>query len=68
MGSSETTGPKPTTLEGTELVDQVFEVVRREADAAYCLQGFQVSHSLDGILVLEWVLFYSPKFVVKSIF
>jgi len=34
--------------EGAEIVDSVMEVVRREAEAAECLQGFQVSHSLGG--------------------
>jgi len=34
--------------EGAELVEQVLDVVRREAEAADCLQGFQISHSLGG--------------------
>ncbi|KAI0399520.1 tubulin beta chain [Xylaria palmicola] len=34
--------------EGAELVDQVLEVVRREAEGCDCLQGFQISHSLGG--------------------
>ncbi|KAI0431923.1 tubulin beta chain [Xylaria sp. FL1042] len=34
--------------EGAELVDQVLEVVRREAEGCDCLQGFQVTHSLGG--------------------
>jgi len=34
--------------EGAELIEQVLEVVRREAEAADCLQGFQISHSLGG--------------------
>ncbi|KAJ5744539.1 beta-tubulin [Penicillium manginii] len=34
--------------EGAELVDQVIDVVRREAEAADCLQGFQITHSLGG--------------------
>jgi len=34
--------------EGAELVDNVLEVVRKEAEAADLLQGFQVCHSLGG--------------------
>ncbi|KAG2415459.1 hypothetical protein HFD88_006650 [Aspergillus terreus] len=34
--------------EGAELVDQVVDVVRREAEACDCLQGFQITHSLGG--------------------
>ncbi|KAL4974711.1 tubulin beta-2 chain [Aspergillus desertorum] len=34
--------------EGAELVDQVVDVVRREAENCDCLQGFQVTHSLGG--------------------
>lgn len=56
-------GPKVTTLKvssllslirtelnriGAELVDSVLDVVRREAEATDCLQGFQITHSLGG--------------------
>jgi len=34
--------------EGAELVDQVLEVIRREAENSDCLQGFQLTHSLGG--------------------
>ena len=34
--------------EGAELVDNVLDVVRKEAEACDCLQGFQMSHSLGG--------------------
>ena len=34
--------------EGAELVDQVMDVVRREAESCDSLQGFQISHSLGG--------------------
>lgn len=34
--------------EGAELVDSVLDVVRREAENADSLQGFQISHSLGG--------------------
>jgi len=34
--------------EGAELVDQVLEVIRREAEACDSLQGFQLTHSLGG--------------------
>eukprot|EP01126_Amoeba_proteus_P054644 TRINITY_DN6733_c0_g1_i18.p1 TRINITY_DN6733_c0_g1~~TRINITY_DN6733_c0_g1_i18.p1 ORF type:complete len:339 (+),score=34.49 TRINITY_DN6733_c0_g1_i18:226-1242(+) len=34
--------------EGAELVEQVLDVVRREAEAADHLQGFQLTHSLGG--------------------
>ncbi|KAH7341170.1 Tubulin/FtsZ, GTPase domain-containing protein [Pyrenochaeta sp. MPI-SDFR-AT-0127] len=34
--------------EGAELVDQVLDVVRREAEGCDCLHGFQITHSLGG--------------------
>jgi len=34
--------------EGSELIEQILEVVRREAEACDCLQGFQIAHSLGG--------------------
>merc|ERR1711935_1001015 len=34
--------------EGAELVDQVLDVCRREAEACNCLQGFQIAQSLGG--------------------
>jgi len=34
--------------EGAELVDNVMEVVRKEAEGCDCLQGFQITHSLGG--------------------
>lgn len=34
--------------EGAELVDQVLDVVRREAENCDSLQGFQITHSLGG--------------------
>ncbi|KAH7054532.1 beta tubulin [Macrophomina phaseolina] len=34
--------------EGAELVDQVIDVVRREAEGCDCIQGFQITHSLGG--------------------
>ncbi|KAH8892576.1 beta tubulin [Thozetella sp. PMI_491] len=34
--------------EGAELVDQVMDVVRREAEGCDSLQGFQLTHSLGG--------------------
>ncbi|KAI1871927.1 hypothetical protein JX265_005913 [Neoarthrinium moseri] len=34
--------------EGAELVDQVLDVVRREAENTDCIQGFQITHSLGG--------------------
>ncbi|KAI9041456.1 beta-tubulin family protein [Aspergillus affinis] len=34
--------------EGAELVDQVVDVVRREAEGCDSLQGFQITHSLGG--------------------
>jgi len=34
--------------EGAELIDQVMDVVRKEAEACDALQGFQVTHSLGG--------------------
>ncbi|TRY63579.1 hypothetical protein TCAL_10343 [Tigriopus californicus] len=34
--------------EGAELVDAVVDVVRKEAESADCIQGFQLTHSLGG--------------------
>ncbi|CAK5080137.1 unnamed protein product [Meloidogyne enterolobii] len=34
--------------EGAELVDNVLDVVRKEAEGCDCLQGFQMTHSLGG--------------------
>lgn len=34
--------------EGAELVEEVVDVVRREAEFCDCLQGFQITHSLGG--------------------
>ncbi|KAL7077097.1 hypothetical protein ACQ4LE_003934 [Meloidogyne hapla] len=34
--------------EGAELVDNVLDVVRKEAESCDCLQGFQLTHSLGG--------------------
>lgn len=33
---------------GAELVDNVLDVVRKEAEGCDCLQGFQLTHSLGG--------------------
>lgn len=34
--------------EGAEFVDEVIDVVRKEAEKCDCLQGFQITHSLGG--------------------
>jgi len=34
--------------EGAELVDQVLDVCRREAESCNCLQGFQIAQSLGN--------------------
>ncbi|EQB59712.1 beta-tubulin [Vairimorpha apis BRL 01] len=34
--------------EGAELIDSVMDIVRKEAEASECLQGFQITHSLGG--------------------
>jgi len=34
--------------EGSELVDQVLDVVRKEVEECECIQGFQFTHSLGG--------------------
>lgn len=34
--------------EGAALVDSVMDIIRKEAEACECLQGFQLSHSLGG--------------------
>lgn len=34
--------------EGAELVEQCMDVIRHEAEACECLQGFQMTHSLGG--------------------
>ncbi|OGM42402.1 tubulin alpha-1 chain [Aspergillus bombycis] len=33
---------------GAELIDDSLDIVRREAEACECLQGFQITHSLGG--------------------
>ena len=35
-------------ISGAELVDNVLDVVRKEAEGCECLQGFQLTHSLGG--------------------
>ena len=35
--------------EGAELIEQVLDVCRREAESCDCLQGFQIAHSLGKI-------------------
>ena len=34
--------------EGAEMVDQILDVIRKEAESSECLQGFQLTHSLGG--------------------
>jgi tubulin beta len=34
--------------EGAEIVEEVLEVIQREAENSDCLQGFQLTHSLGG--------------------
>jgi tubulin beta len=34
--------------EGAEVIDEVLDVVRREAESCDCPQGFQITHSLGG--------------------
>ncbi|CAD8106629.1 unnamed protein product [Paramecium sonneborni] len=34
--------------QGAELIDQVMDAVRQEAEGCDCLQGFQITHSLGG--------------------
>ncbi|KAA6383577.1 MAG: putative Tubulin beta chain [Streblomastix strix] len=34
--------------EGAELIDNILDVVRKEAEGCDCLQGFQICHSLGG--------------------
>ena len=34
--------------EGAELIDCVMDVVRKEAEACDCMQGFQLTHSMGG--------------------
>ncbi|VBB33331.1 unnamed protein product [Acanthocheilonema viteae] len=34
--------------EGAELVDEVLDALRKEAESSDCLQGFQLTHSLGG--------------------
>lgn len=34
--------------EGAEMIENVLEVVRKEAESCECLQGFQLTHSLGG--------------------
>jgi len=34
--------------EGAELIDQILDVIRKEAENCECLQGFQLTHSLGN--------------------
>ena len=34
--------------EGAELIDEVVDVIRREAECCDCSQGFQITHGLGG--------------------
>ncbi|XP_061177808.1 tubulin beta chain-like isoform X2 [Saccostrea echinata] len=34
--------------EGAELVDQIMDIIRQEAENCDCLQGFQLAHSIGG--------------------
>ena len=34
--------------EGAEMIDQVLDAVRKEAENTNCLQGFQICHSVGG--------------------
>lgn len=34
--------------EGAEIVNQVMDAIRKEAESSECLQGFQITHSLGG--------------------
>ncbi|XP_055126104.1 tubulin beta-8 chain isoform X10 [Symphalangus syndactylus] len=36
--------------EGAELMESVMDVVRKEAESCDCLQGFQLTHSLDTVV------------------
>ena len=38
--------------EGAEIIDQVLDACRREAEPCDCLQGFQITHSLGNKLTL----------------
>jgi hypothetical protein len=34
--------------EGAELIDNIMDIIRKEAENCDCLQGFQLTHSLGG--------------------
>lgn len=34
--------------EGSEMIEEVLDVLRREVETADCMQGFQLCHSLGG--------------------
>lgn len=38
--------------EGAELVEEVMDVVRKEAEGTDCLQGFQLTHSIGNVLTV----------------
>ena len=46
--------------EGAELVDNIMDVIRKEAETCDCLQGFQLTHSLGG------GEFKIPKIIIKT--
>ena len=53
--------------EGAELVDQVLDVVRREAEGCDCLQGFQITLPSVVVPVPVWVRFSSARSVRSSL-
>ena len=40
--------------EGAELIDEVMDVVRKEAEGCDCLQGFQVTQSIGGLTAFKY--------------
>lgn len=53
--------------EGAELVDSVLDVVRKECEACDCLQGFQMTHSLGGLLYTNIFISHHDFFQLLNI-
>ena len=48
FGASGNNWAKGHYTEGAELIDELVDVIRKEAESCDCPQGFQITHSLGG--------------------
>jgi len=43
--------------EGAELIDQIMDAIRKEAENCECMQGFQLTHSLDKLIFKKLIIY-----------